>query len=768
MDNLELLSDDELRRRLLQYGFPNLPITQTTRKTLIKKLRNHLTNTSSQLRKTSSLVTRYSSGEDSDSIETSANSGKRRSALTVSGSPGKSVFPEMPPPRNIYRADYSANNKISSTPPLSTYSRSSLNMSGSKKCSAYVSPVIINDSEDDDNGWNVKKKPLRSINNTRTSNRLSSYSTLDQSHNLTNGSSSGENQNAWDDRTSTSDYTKRLLQLREGTIQSKNNGLKSRQSKSTIRKSAPLNDSDIVFRAEPSLDPARIPLKAALKNFINSLDAAYGVKQSFVPMLLVSAVILFFLLIIFMYVTISPKIEDFVAPSTTSFAACTDDQGGSFSCIDETFLEPSLNLLKLLAAELQSRSVAHYCGKDGIGGSPVMCAKDILPFLSDNQLYNDQLSHRLDLIRIIHNVEYLVDRNPKWGIQNSNYNGEQLTMEEVSDLRAHQEECFSLSKPKLPLSCTIHKKLQTFFVIIGTLAIITVIGTVARKIYQFVIFVKEKRKAQVNEMIREICHALVEATMHNKDCNFVVINHLRERIIAPNKQAELSSIWHEAISYLEQNDGRVHFGIESINGEDLKIVRWLEDNKVSNIGGKTVPLHYTIPPDQSRQSSYLYQKDNTPFAKVKNWRGSAFDHSNKVKDPPTNCLKIRQMFEKSETNNSSLQMIIQDTILFKLKDKNCKILDIQLDAKTCCVYVKCATCSDAGTVHEEINGWWLDSRLVTVKFLRQDKYHQRFPSSINTTAVMHPSSSICIAQSESSLNGQDEYFDEEIDEDDFE
>lgn len=28
MDNLELLSDDELRRRLLQYGFENLPITQ--------------------------------------------------------------------------------------------------------------------------------------------------------------------------------------------------------------------------------------------------------------------------------------------------------------------------------------------------------------------------------------------------------------------------------------------------------------------------------------------------------------------------------------------------------------------------------------------------------------------------------------------------------------------------------------------------------------------------------------------------------------------
>lgn len=60
MDNLELLSDDDLKRRLLQYGFPNLPITSTTRKVLIKKLRNFMNTETAKLRRDAKYATRYS------------------------------------------------------------------------------------------------------------------------------------------------------------------------------------------------------------------------------------------------------------------------------------------------------------------------------------------------------------------------------------------------------------------------------------------------------------------------------------------------------------------------------------------------------------------------------------------------------------------------------------------------------------------------------------------------------------------------------------
>lgn len=113
---------------------------------------------------------------------------------------------------------------------------------------------------------------------------------------------------------------------------------------------------------------------------------------------------------------------------------------------------------------------------------------------------------------------------------------------------------------------------------------------------------------------------------------------------------------------------------------------------------------------------------------VKKWQSPAFDKSNKIKDPPTECLKIRQMFDKYEASNSNLKQIIQDSILEKVAHTTCRIYDLQLDKQTCCVYVRCASAKDAGIIHDEVNGWWFDRRLVSIKFLRLDRYLARFPN----------------------------------------
>lgn len=762
MDNFDTLSDDELRLRLLQYGFGNMPITVTTRKILIKKLRNHLANTNNNLRKTSSLATRYSSGEDSDSIDNKAESGKRKTRLTVSGSPaGRNVSQTMPPPFAT---------------PSPSMNRSSVYSSGGKKSSVYVSPVIINDSEDDDTNWSMRSKsrtPNTSLKNVSGRNRsYDLYTTLDATQRNLNGSN-GYGQDDDDDH-STTDTTKRLLQLRESNIQRQNSSLRKRSAYAGQRSSDYDSENDIVYHAEPSLEPARIPLNTAIKNFINRLDAAYGFKQTFVPMVLLLLLGIFFLLIIFAYVTISPDIENILNPSTTLYVACDNQEtDASYTCIEEQSLEPALSLLKVLAPELQSRAVSSRCGDKSNAVPSIMCVKDFWHFLNENQLHNrySQHLHGLDMIKDVHNIEYLIDRNKQWGIQNVNADGEPISLDEVMGLRAHQTECFSITKPKLPITCTIYNKIQTFFVIIGTLAIISIIVFIVRKFYQFVIQVKEKRRAQVDQIIREICTTLMEKTMQDKENNGIVLNHLRDKIIEPIKRSELAWAWQEAVAYLEHNDSRIHFGVETVNGEDFKVIRWIDEvkNLSMPVGALQVSHQQQQIHQQQQRLAHRYNQPqaNGPQYTLKKWMGTAFDKSNKIKEPPTNCLKIRQMFDKYEANNANLQVIIQDTILHKLRDKNCKICDIQLDLKTCCVYVKCATCKDAGIVHEEINGWWLDAGLVIVKFLRQDKYHQRFPSSINANAAMHPSSNIYVTQSDSASNGHDDYYDDEI-EDDFE
>lgn len=105
MDELNSLSNEELKYRLTQFGFANLPVTSTTRKVLIKKLRNHMENEKSKLKRNTSYATRYSSDEDQSDVDKPVASKKRTatSRATVSATPqtaARSAVTRstMPPP----------------------------------------------------------------------------------------------------------------------------------------------------------------------------------------------------------------------------------------------------------------------------------------------------------------------------------------------------------------------------------------------------------------------------------------------------------------------------------------------------------------------------------------------------------------------------------------------------------------------------------------------------------------------------------------------
>ncbi|KFB42478.1 AGAP007603-PA-like protein [Anopheles sinensis] len=74
-DNYDDMSNDQLRLKLLEYGFNNMPVTSTTRKVLIKKLRNHISDTA-KLRRETIHVAKYSSDDDSEPLDNVA-SGKK-------------------------------------------------------------------------------------------------------------------------------------------------------------------------------------------------------------------------------------------------------------------------------------------------------------------------------------------------------------------------------------------------------------------------------------------------------------------------------------------------------------------------------------------------------------------------------------------------------------------------------------------------------------------------------------------------------------------
>lgn len=82
---------------------------------------------------------------------------------------------------------------------------------------------------------------------------------------------------------------------------------------------------------------------------------------------------------------------------------------------------------------------------------------------------------------------------------------------------------------------------------------------------------------------------------------------------------------------------------------------------------------------------------------------------------------------------------IQDAILEKA-DKG-KIMHMAVDrgSREGCVYIKCASAEDAGRVYHSLHGWWFDGNLVTVKYLRPERYQYRFPDSAKATYPLQPS-----------------------------
>ncbi|KAG9331263.1 hypothetical protein JZ751_019563, partial [Albula glossodonta] len=53
---------------------------------------------------------------------------------------------------------------------------------------------------------------------------------------------------------------------------------------------------------------------------------------------------------------------------------------------------------------------------------------------------------------------------------------------------------------------------------------------------------------------------------------------------------------------------------------------------------------------------------------------------------------------------------------------------------------KCLSADQSGKAFKALHGSWFDGKLVTVKYLRLDWYHQRFPQALGCRTPLKPSS----------------------------
>ncbi|XP_057281597.1 inner nuclear membrane protein Man1 isoform X1 [Pezoporus wallicus] len=230
---------------------------------------------------------------------------------------------------------------------------------------------------------------------------------------------------------------------------------------------------------------------------------------------------------------------------------------------------------------------------------------------------------------------------------------------------------------------------------------------------------EEEETRQMYDMVVKIIGVLrshSEACSENKDLQpYMPILHVHDSLIPPQDRRKMRKVWNRAVDFLAANESRVRTETRRIGGAEFLVWKWMQPSAVC---------------------------DKILVIPSKVWQGQAF-HLDRRNSPPnslTPCLKIRNMFDPVMEIGDHWHLAIQEAILEKCSD-NDGIVHIAVDknSREGCVYVKCLSPEYAGKAFKALHGSWFDGKLVTVKYLRLDRYHHRFPQALTCSTPLKPS-----------------------------
>ncbi|MBN3274535.1 MAN1 protein, partial [Polyodon spathula] len=230
---------------------------------------------------------------------------------------------------------------------------------------------------------------------------------------------------------------------------------------------------------------------------------------------------------------------------------------------------------------------------------------------------------------------------------------------------------------------------------------------------------EEEETRQMYDMVEKIIDALKshnEACQESKDLQpYLPIPHVRDSLVQPQARKKMKKVWDRAVNFLATNESRIRTETQRLGGADFLVWRWTQPSSPC---------------------------DKISIMPSKVWQGKAFplDKRNSPPNSLTPCLKIRNMFDPVMEVGEDWHLAIHEAILEKCSD-NDGIVHIAVDknSREGCVYVKCLSAEYAGKAFKALHGSWFDGKLVTVKYLRLDRYHQRFPLALSCNTPLKAS-----------------------------
>jgi len=453
--------------------------------------------------------------------------------------------------------------------------------------------------------------------------------------------------------------------------------------------------------------------------------------------LIIVSAVLFFLFIAYQYVTLKPGEQAHRIP------LCRPDVPEDIprvTCVPKDQLNSTASLYGHVVKLLQEHSQEQLCvrGSTDLG----MGLEQVEQHLSHvSGMTGPQLEEHLQ------NLLLLLRENPGWGISLLPTNDEAVSQLVVKE-------------PVISWYCWLGLQLANLFSLAvklaGYLACLMLVGAVvwlAVWLWGKMTERSERQRQEVFDLVERVLSILFhqhQAVIREgkQGPTYLAIDHIRDQLIPPADRRSKAAVWEKVVQYIRNQESRVRDDVQTIFGEEFRVWQWLPDipwsprvsaSPSSPSSPRGSHQNTASPPALSSPPSPPDQWSPAPTTVVTpGWQGSAFQLGKHVAAPlapPTPCLKVRHMFDPKSLSPGWV-LAIKEEILRRCS--NSSILHIAVDTESVegTVYIKTSSPDDAGRVFRALHGQWYRGQLVTAKYLRLERYHERFPDSRNVRSAL--------------------------------
>lgn len=724
MADIYQLSNEEIRFQLQRFGYHVGPVTSSSRNVYIRRLQHLLSEKENKYTKSdaSTRLSTLSSEEDTDEAATTSSnnrSGRKKRSIPHYASRNVSY-------RNTREAQSIKDPCIVNAfrVPVIRSARKSILDRGSgevrertqfrSRYADYPSGLESSESDEPDSrsGVQARKKLVlsdgRSIYHSRTADNRRKL--------LPSGSTSS-----------------RFLSSIRSVISSFGSLLTAFARRSRVSDSCIENNGYI---PQPRIGNFERQGNRTLENFLTTEERNWFSRNcQVVPKTLVLIVMLFFLGLAVSYAALG-RVKSFRSQTGNNYPVCGNTAANSSRCVQRAKLQAATNLVKIVTPLIEQKSEEYACKSlygRVIPNETLLTDSTLLTYLKEKKHPYNQDD--------IKNMEVLISFNPHWG----------YTLNKTSE-----GEVLYLSTTRARITCYITYHISWFVNRMIEAAFCVMLIYVIFKLLSAYKAHAETHKRNVRAMVSRITKFIrTEFDNNTEEPVFVVVDYVRDQLIPTQDNKRLAMIWTSAVNFIRNHDPRIKEEQCVVNGELKTVWRWMPESgnasteqshefSNSSQGCRSILSDETFSGGESISDEKLSRSNNNRSSKI--WQGQAFEtmagSPNSVPCSPTPCLKIRHMFDPDAEHGEDWPTFIRDAILEKCEGVAILHLFVDKTSREGCVYVKCQTPEDAGRAYCALHGWWFgNSHLVTVKYLRIERYHERFPGAINAKTVLKPSNS---------------------------